>query len=179
MGFPCGIGIGPTKTLAKLANFIAKTAERKPGSYPEQHAQVCNLGVLSDQELNALLAATEVGEVWGVGRKIGQAIIHAALMGLQAIYRSGYRYAKAGVMLMDLSPADRCQQELLLDTEENSADRSALMQVLDGMNRRYGRGTVQLGSAGLGGNERSWTMRQDRRTPGYTMDWEGLAVVRA
>ena len=33
-GLPCGIGIGPTKTLAKLANHIAKTAERKPGSYP-------------------------------------------------------------------------------------------------------------------------------------------------
>ena len=50
VGIPCGIGIGPTKTLAKLANFIAKTAERKPGSYPEQHAQVCNLGVLSDRQ---------------------------------------------------------------------------------------------------------------------------------
>ena len=306
VGIPCGIGIGPTKTLAKLANFIAKTAERKPGSYPEQHAQVCNLGVLSDRELNALLATTDVGEVWGVGRKIGQqlqaagihtvldlkqldpamvkqrwsvvlertvrelqgtpcigfeqepgakkeiactrsfgqavtqlcdlqeaitefasraaeklrrqnsyagqvlcfirtspfrlqdkqysrsvvvplarpsadsqAIVHVALTGLQAIYRPGYRYAKAGVMLMDLSPEDRCQKELLLDDTKSPADRSALMQVLDGMNRRYGRGTVQLGSAGLGGNERSWTMRQERRTPGYTTDWEGLVVVRA
>jgi DNA polymerase V len=35
VGIPCGIGIGPTKTLAKLANHIAKTAERKPGSYPD------------------------------------------------------------------------------------------------------------------------------------------------
>ena len=67
VGIPCGIGIGPTKTLAKLANFIAKTAERRPGSYPEQHAQVCNLGSLPQPELHALLAATEVGEVWGVG----------------------------------------------------------------------------------------------------------------
>lgn len=31
-GLPCGIGIGSTKTLAKLANHIAKSAERKPGS---------------------------------------------------------------------------------------------------------------------------------------------------
>ena len=29
IGIPCGIGIGPTKTLAKLANHIAKTTERK------------------------------------------------------------------------------------------------------------------------------------------------------
>lgn len=306
VGIPCGIGIGPTKTLAKLANFIAKTAERKPGSYPEQHAQVCNLGVLSDRELHALLAATGVGEVWGVGRKIGaqlqdvgiktvldlkqlnpamvkrrwsvvlertvrelqgtpciefehepatkkeiactrsfgqtvtqlcdlqeaitefasraaeklrrqnshagqvlsfirtspfrlqdqqysrsvvvplrrpsadsQTIVHAALTGLQAIYRPGYRYAKAGVMLIDLSPADRCQKELPLDAEENLIDRSNLMQVLDGLNRRYGRGTVQLASVGLEGNGRTWAMRQERRTPGYTTEWEGLAIVRA
>jgi DNA polymerase V len=39
-------GIGPTKTLAKLANFVAKTAERKPGSYPQALAQVCNLAEL-------------------------------------------------------------------------------------------------------------------------------------
>ena len=36
IGIPCGIGIGPTKTLAKLANHIAKTAERKPGSYTDK-----------------------------------------------------------------------------------------------------------------------------------------------
>ena len=38
VGIPCGIGIGSTKTLAKLANHVAKTAERKPGSYPEKLA---------------------------------------------------------------------------------------------------------------------------------------------
>ena len=69
-GIPCGIGIAPTKTLAKLANFIAKTAERKPGSYPEHLARVCHLGALSQAELEAVLGATDVGEVWGVGPRI-------------------------------------------------------------------------------------------------------------
>ena len=69
-GIPCGIGIAPTKTLAKLANFIAKTAERKPGSYPEHLARVCNLAALSQAELEAILGATDVGEVWGVGPRI-------------------------------------------------------------------------------------------------------------
>ena len=67
---PCGIGIGSTKTLAKLANFIAKTAERKPGSYPLELAQVCNLTTLPPGDLDAVLKATDVGEVWGVGRRI-------------------------------------------------------------------------------------------------------------
>ena len=68
VGLPCGIGIAPTKTLSKLANHIAKTAERKPGSYPSDLAQVCNLAALPTSDLDAVLAATDVGEVWGVGR---------------------------------------------------------------------------------------------------------------
>ena len=50
IGIPCCIGLAPTKTLAKLANHIAKDAERKPGSYPAQYAQVCHLGALSAAE---------------------------------------------------------------------------------------------------------------------------------
>lgn len=78
-GLPCGIGIGPTKTLAKLANHIAKTAERKPGSYPEELAIVCNLASLAASDLDALLAATDVGAVWGVGRRIGEQLQDAGV----------------------------------------------------------------------------------------------------
>ena len=63
VGIPCGIGIGSTKTLAKLANHVAKTAERKPGSYPEKLAQVCNFASLTADELSAVLRTTDVGEV--------------------------------------------------------------------------------------------------------------------
>ena len=72
IGIPCGIGIGATKTLAKLANYIAKTAERKPGSYPDKLAQVCNLNSLDQAELDAVLQATEIREVWGVGPRISK-----------------------------------------------------------------------------------------------------------
>jgi DNA polymerase V len=70
VGIPCCIGLGPTKTLAKLANHIAKTAERKPGSYPVELAQICNLAALEPTARDAVLAATPVEEVWGVGRRI-------------------------------------------------------------------------------------------------------------
>ncbi|MFT4268772.1 MAG: DNA polymerase V subunit UmuC, partial [Xenophilus sp.] len=72
IGIPTCIGIAPTKTLAKLANHIAKEAERTPGSYPVRHAQVCHLGALAPAEREALLAATAVGDVWGVGPRIGE-----------------------------------------------------------------------------------------------------------
>ena len=304
IGIPCCIGIGPTKTLAKLANFIAKTADRKPGSYPAQHAQVCNLGVLSQEELYALLAVTEVREVWGVGRRIGaqlqdagiktvldlmkldpmtvkrrwsvvlertvrelqgtpcidlddqpspkqqiactrsfgqpvlelgdlqeavtefasraaeklrkqgshacqvlvfirtspfhqqdkqysrsivvplrrptddsRSIANAALLGLMRIYQPGYRYARAGVMLLSLQDAGVEQGELALAEDAGSA--LGLMQVLDAVNRRYGSGAVLLASAGLAGGHRVWSMRQERKTPGYTTCWADMPVIRA
>jgi DNA polymerase V len=79
VGIPTCVGIGPTKTLAKLANHIAKSAERKPGSYPVALSQVCHLGAMSKPELDAILAATAVGEVWGVGRRIGAQLIEAGV----------------------------------------------------------------------------------------------------
>lgn len=68
-GLPTSVGFGSTKTLAKLANHVAKTAERKPGSYPAALAQVCHFGELTQAELDDVMQRTEVGDVWGVGRK--------------------------------------------------------------------------------------------------------------
>ena len=72
VGVPCCIGMGATKTLAKLANHIAKSAERKPGSYPGELAQVCNLSTLSEQEQSQLFAKTVVEDIWGIGRRISE-----------------------------------------------------------------------------------------------------------
>src|SRR5438034_4938223 len=68
-GLPTSVGFGPTKTLAKLANHVAKTADRKPGTYPAPLAQVCDFGAMSRRELDQVMQVTEVGDVWGVGRK--------------------------------------------------------------------------------------------------------------
>ena len=70
-GLPTSVGFGSTKTLAKLANHVAKMAYRKPGSYPAEWAQVCHFGRMTSQELEDVMQATAVGSVWGVGRKIG------------------------------------------------------------------------------------------------------------
>ena len=48
IGIPTCIGIGATKTLAKLANHIAKTADRKPGVYPHATGQVFDIGALGE-----------------------------------------------------------------------------------------------------------------------------------
>lgn len=60
-GIPVGIGIGPTKTLAKLANRLAK-------KHPDfLAAGICDLTALSKSTLERYLASLEVGDVWGVG----------------------------------------------------------------------------------------------------------------
>lgn len=61
-GLPVCVGIGSTKTLSKLANHCAKKrAEFK---------SVCNFNTMSAENLDALLSQIEVGEIWGVGRKL-------------------------------------------------------------------------------------------------------------
>ncbi len=77
VGIPTCVGMGQTKTLAKLANHIAKTAERKPGIYPEHLAQVCTLSAMTNEDRHQILSATDVQEVWGVGPRIGKAVLPA------------------------------------------------------------------------------------------------------
>lgn len=103
-------------------------------------------------------------------------------MGLASIYQPGYRYAKAGVMLLALNDASIEQGELALEDDASllrEAEGPRLMQALDAVNQRYGRGALLLASAGLTGDLRVWGMKQERKTPGYTTCWADMPVVRA
>ena len=58
----CGVGIGPTKTLSKFANHLAKKNAEFGG--------VFNTLDHSPEELNRWMAAYPVSDVWGVGRQL-------------------------------------------------------------------------------------------------------------
>ena len=88
IGVPCGIGIGATKTLAKLANHVAKMADRKPGSYPRRLAQVCDFATLSRQALDELMRRTDVGDVWGIGRKTAPKLLDAGIRSVLDLRRA-------------------------------------------------------------------------------------------
>ncbi|WP_296891798.1 Y-family DNA polymerase [Thiobacillus sp.] len=291
VGIPVCVGIGATKTLAKLANHCAK--KDLAGS-----DGVCDFGQLSESELDALFGRIEVGEVWGVGRRLSErlaslgiitvrdlrnadasmirdafsvvlertvmelrgvsclaleevapakkqimssrtfgAYVHslpeleeavstylaraaeklrrqrsvagavqvyirtnpfnethpqyqqgltvpltqvtsdtvrltrAALWGLKRIYRPGYAYQKAGVMLMDLYPAGQTQGVLFPTA---SPGRPALMEVIDRANARWGRGTLKLAAEGV---IKPWQMKRERVSPAYTTRWDDLPRV--
>jgi DNA polymerase V len=109
-------------------------------------------------------------------------IVASALSGLKAIYRPGFKLAKAGVMLMELQSDAVQKGELNLDVAGDcycDRNRGKLMVAMDGLNQRYGKGSVHVASAGLDGNNRVWSMKQERRTPGYTTRWEDMPVARA
>lgn len=70
-GMPVCVGVGPTKTLAKLANFIAKRQPAWRG--------VCDLTGQPSATVSGLLADIEVGEVWGIGRRLVPQLAEAGI----------------------------------------------------------------------------------------------------
>ena len=289
-GIPVCVGIGPTKTLAKLANFVAKKHPRSKG--------VFNYNDLSDSQQTKLLSQITVDEVWGVGRKITKRL---ALHGIQTVqelrlahtptlrsefgvvmektqrelqgiscieleehlpdkqqiissrsfgkpvtelavvqdalsvfvanataklraqegqaalvqvflqtnrfkpdepqynpsmvvplplptndslvinrwvqhiagllWRDGYNYKKAGILLGDISPVSMIQGDLL---EPVTTSDTRLMNAIDGLNSRFGRGTIKVSTGGM---REGWGMRQERKSPNYTTDWAELPVI--
>ncbi|MBX6963891.1 Y-family DNA polymerase [Alcaligenes faecalis] len=291
VGIPTCVGIGPTKTLAKLANHLAKKLPRLEG--------VCDLSGLATAELMCAIRHVAIEDVWGVGRKLAPklqalhintaadlaqadwrvlrdrfsivlaktarelageqcmewedmpaekqqimcsrsfgrpvlalqdleqavstftsraaeklraqdgvttsilvfirtsysrddpqysggtvvrllrpiddtaSLVQAALQGLHKIYREGFKYAKAGICLLDLSSQQQaCAQGSLFSSSlvPNTSDKPALMSVLDGINQRYGRSTISAASS-FAPVDAVWKMKQERMTPAYTTDW--------
>jgi DNA polymerase V len=98
-------------------------------------------------------------------------VVAAALAGLKRIYRTGYGYKKAGVMLSDIVPVGVVQTDLFA----SGRVESDLMPTLDRINTKWGRSTLRL-SVELAGSR--WQMRQERKTPPYTTDWHCIPMVR-
>lgn len=289
-GIPVCVGVGPTKTLAKLANHVAKKHPRSKG--------VFNYNDLNEAQQTKLLSQIAVDEVWGVGRKLTKrlaahgiqtvqdlrqahtptlrsefgvvmektqrellgiscidleehapdkqqiissrsfgkpvtelAVIQDALSVFVAtateklraqqgqaalvqvflhtnrfrpeqpqynpsmavplpqptndslvinrwvqhvaglLWRDGYKYKKAGIMLGDISPVTMVQGDFL---EPVTTSDTRLMKAIDGLNTRFGRGTIKLSSGEFQGE---WGMRQERKSPDYTTDWSQVPTV--
>lgn len=91
--------------------------------------------------------------------------------GIEQIYRPGFAYKKAGVMLLGLHPASQNQGDLFCAAPPRERS-SHLMRLMDQLNREYGSNTLRLAAAGL---RPAWTMRSSQRSPNYTTAWDELA----
>ena len=291
-GLPVCVGVGSTKTLAKLANHIAKKQSQFDG--------VCNLNQFTEDELNKVFSNIDVGEVWGVGRRLAsklkalgintvldlkladpeylrgefsvvmaktvselngtvcieleeitpprkqilssrsfghtvrdfnslaesitlymsraaeklrkqnsfagsvhvyirtspfkldephysngmtipmpsptddsRQLVKISLWALKRIYRPGFNYAKAGVMLSEIVPKAGIQNDLFSQPASNQKSE-ALMSAMDDINRKMGRESIKLASEGF---KRPWKMKQENKSSNYTTDWSGLVRI--
>jgi DNA polymerase V len=98
----------------------------------------------------------------------------AALTGLGRIFKAGYRYKKAGVVLSGISEKAK-QQRGLFDDRALDHKSAELMKVMDALNTRFGKKTVH--SAAMG-STMGWAMRSENRSPHYTTCWDELPFVR-
>lgn len=289
-GMPVCVGIGPTKTLAKLANHVAKKHPRSKG--------VFNYNALTSEQKTNLLQHLPVEDVWGVGRKLTKRLSsfgvtnaldlreahiptlraefgvvmektqrelqetpcikleevaadkkqivssrsfgsmvtelpvlkdalstfvanacaklraqksHASVIQVflgtnrfrkelpqyapclavplpyptndslevnrwaaflcERMFKPGYQYKRAGIMLSEISSVTHSQGDLL---ETALADNHVLMEALDNLNARYGRGAVKVSTQGA---YSGWQMKQERKSPNYTTSWNDVPLV--
>lgn len=92
-------------------------------------------------------------------------LTHYALMVLERIYKQGYEYKKAGVILDKITPAYKGTQSNLFLENPNTEKSANLMKAVDFINQRDGRRTVKIASCGV--NDKRWKMLAEKRSPDY------------
>jgi DNA polymerase V len=94
-----------------------------------------------------------------------------AIKGLEIIYKKGFHFKKAGVVVMELTPENEKQMNLFVD--ENPKHKK-LMSTIDKLNTSLGKKKIKLASQDLG---RTWKMRQEKLSKRYTTNWNELLEV--
>ncbi len=101
-------------------------------------------------------------------------IINAAVKCLDKIWRDGHRYQKAGVMLGDFFSQGVAQLNLFDDSAPRAGSEK-LMEVLDQLNAKDGKGTLYFAGQGI---PQQWAMKREMLLPRYTTRFSDLLVVR-
>jgi DNA polymerase V len=100
-------------------------------------------------------------------------LIYHARQGLETIYRPGYHYSKTGCTAMELVPVAEVQCGIF--DQENRARNSQLMQVLDKVNRSFGKNAVRFALQGFGTR---WKLRQLKLSPCYTTRIDEVLTIK-
>lgn len=90
-------------------------------------------------------------------------VIRAAMAGLDQVFREGYAFAKAEVLLMDLRQRGEFTDDLFAEVQPEESER--VMGVLDRINARWGRGTIRPGRVPTAPD---WGMKREMKSQSYT-----------
>lgn len=94
-----------------------------------------------------------------------------ASIGLKRIFKEGYNYKKAGVIVMDITSEKYIQQGLFGNSDPRHKN---IMQVMDTINHRYGQHTLKLASQD---KKRLWKMKQEKLSPRYSTKLSDIITV--
>lgn len=95
-----------------------------------------------------------------------------AIQGLEAIFKSGFAYKRAGVMVMDFTPQHEQQLTLF---EGRNPKHIELMKVVDKLNVTYGQQKARLAAQDMG---KVWKMRQEKLSPRYTTNLNEIITIK-
>jgi DNA polymerase V len=99
-------------------------------------------------------------------------LVKMAIEGLKKIYKYGYFYQKAGVILSKLSEAGEKNLNLLTPILENKSQ--TLMKAIDLTNAKYGRNVISVAQAGI---NNSWKMRREHSSKIDTASFDSLPKI--
>jgi len=100
-------------------------------------------------------------------------MVKTALTGLKSIFKNGYRYQKAGIMLSGLSSSEG-SKNLFSSIKDDKIKN--LMKSIDNTNYRFGRSTLSLASAGI---NKKWNVRRQHSSKIDTADFNFLPTIKA
>lgn len=115
-GIPVSIGLAPTKTLAKVANHIAKKNPEHGGVF-----NLCEAG-----ERDAVLAKVEVGEVWGIGRRYAEFLESRGIKTALALKDMPHDWIKRNLTIAGLATARELAGESCFEAEESPDSRKSV-----------------------------------------------------
>ncbi len=95
-----------------------------------------------------------------------------AQIGLKAIFKKGYNYKKAGVIVMGLTPNNETQLSFF---NTSNPKHQPLMSVVDKLNKSYGSNKIKFGNQSLG---RQWKMKQEKLSPRYTTNINDIITIK-
>jgi DNA polymerase V len=99
-------------------------------------------------------------------------LVAYATQGLERIFKQGFAYKKAGVIVMDFSSENNQQLTLF---ESRNPKHIPLMKVMDALNASYGHQKIRLAAQDVG---RVWKMNQEKLSPRYTTNIAEIIVVK-
>lgn len=100
-------------------------------------------------------------------------IIKRAIECIRMLYKEGFEYKKAGIILMEITDVINEQIDLFED-RSSSEMKSKLIQSIDKINNKYKFNKVYFASQGI---KKEWSMKSDMRSPKYTTKWSDIPLV--